>query len=102
MAVEWFKDNDVGYLAWCERHPEGYVANARRKISSNYLVLHQANCLSVTEHPDMKTKPGGFTARQYSKVCAESELELRAELQRRTGNSEPLSGVCRCVKVSRK
>lgn len=97
MAIELFKDNDAGYLQWCQRYPEGYVSNTRYKFNANYLVLHKATCTRIREHVDMKRKPGGFTARGYSKVCAESEAELRAELRRRTGKSQPFSSMCRCV-----
>lgn len=97
MTVKWFKDDDAGYLQWCARHPDGRVANTRRSINANYLVLHVATCRAITEHLDMELKPGGFTTRGYSKVCADSEAELRSELQRRTGKPQPFSSVCRCV-----
>lgn len=97
MAVKWFKDDDVGYLQWCRRHPGGYVANTRRKISPDYLVLHKASCTLITMYPNMDEKGGGFTARRYSKVCSDLEVELRSEFQRRTGKADPFSGICRCV-----
>ena len=97
MAVEWIKDDDTKYLEWCKRHPDGYVANTRRTVSSSYLVLHKASCPSILNYLHMEKKPGGFTERGYTKVCAEKESELRLDLRRRTSESEPFSGICRCV-----
>lgn len=97
MAAKWFTKDDAGYLRWCLDHPEGYVANTTQKLNRNYVVLHRAVCVRMSKYPDMEKKPGGFTARGYKKLCAESQSALSIELQGLTGKSQPFSKVCGCV-----
>lgn len=76
-----FKDNDVGYLAWAERHPNGFVVNADRRPKAGELVLHKSQCFSIR---DPNKPPGAWTHRAYIKVCAESVAELE-----RWGRDQP-------------
>ena len=68
-----FADDDAGYLSWISRNPDGYVVNANRNPSPNYLMLHRATCRTITENP---TRGGRWTA-DYIKLCGQ-----RAELER--------------------
>jgi hypothetical protein len=36
-----FENDNLGYLAWTERHSEGFVLNVRRVSDRNYVVLHR-------------------------------------------------------------
>jgi hypothetical protein len=42
-----FIDEDTEYLAWVERHPEGFVVNADQKPKAEELVPHKASCFSI-------------------------------------------------------
>ncbi|HEV2058434.1 MAG TPA: hypothetical protein VGR11_03690 [Solirubrobacteraceae bacterium] len=45
MAVEIFRFDDAGYEAWLRAHRhDGYVVNARQRITPAYLKLHTAWC----------------------------------------------------------
>lgn len=44
MAVEIFKDDDPGFLGWRDSHPNGYVVNAYRNPTPDYLMLHRTSC----------------------------------------------------------
>jgi hypothetical protein len=65
-----FIDDDLGYLAWVAAHPDGYVLNVRRSPDPHYVVLHQANCTTISNEI---RAPGAFTARSYRKICMSSE-----------------------------
>jgi len=76
MTAIYFTDDDAGYLRWLGDHPSGYVVNTWRLPSPNYMVLHRANCRSISEYT-AHSAPGAFTERQYSKACAETVSDLR-------------------------
>lgn len=75
--VEVFDDGDGPYLAWLLAHPGGYLLNRRRGKSDGYLVLHRASCRRMRTYTQM-ARPGGFTERDYIKVCSESLAKLQA------------------------
>jgi hypothetical protein len=87
MAVE-FNSGDGPYLAWLGAHPTGFVLNTGRSHPPEYMVLHRASCpsISVLVPP---ARPGGFTERDYVKVCADSVADLSAwdRLNRRPSGS---------------
>lgn len=64
-----FDGDDDGYLDWLAVYPDGYVVNARRKRSPDYVVLHRATCGSISNR---MVEPGAHTARGYVKFCAET------------------------------
>lgn len=72
MGLDIFKDDDLGYLAWIARRPNGYVVNIPRSLNPRSARLHLANCRTI----------GGTSPRQgpwtgaYLKVCSESAREL--------------------------
>lgn len=71
-----FIDNEAGYLTWVKGHSSGYVLNTERSKNWNYMVLHGAWCELVREHKG-SGKPGGFTERDYIKICALNVESLR-------------------------
>jgi len=71
MSMRRFEDDDTGYLAWVQGHPDGFVVNCERRPSPAYLVLHRAECAHITR----ATQPGRWTA-DYIKVCAPKLAEL--------------------------
>ena len=38
------------------------------------MVLHKSSCKTIQHYPEMHKNPGGFTERNYIKVCA---IEIR-------------------------
>ena len=86
--MEHFVDDDSGYLNWVADHPSGYVINADRNPSAAYLMLHRADCHTITGVP---AKGSTFT-HDCSKVCgSRDELEsFAADL----GGSVRPCGVC--------
>jgi hypothetical protein len=59
-----FEDNDRDYLFWTSQNPRGYVVNCYRNPAPDYLVLHWADCYTIsgTQSP--------WTAGDYAKVCS--------------------------------
>jgi hypothetical protein len=72
-----FDDVDDDYFEWLEKHPDGFVVNTTRNWSSKYMVLHRAACTFISK-PVHEKEPGGFTERDFVKICAEEIAPLRA------------------------
>ncbi len=70
--MERFADDDAGYVAWSAAHPDGFVVNCFRRPSSDYLVLHRADCRHITEH----TKGHERWTHDYIKVVSWDRGEL--------------------------
>jgi len=70
-----FDRRDMDYQKWIRENKDGFVLNVQRNISSQYMVLHKANCRKIYEYNRM-SRPGGFTERQYIKVCGKDLEEL--------------------------
>lgn len=90
MAL-WFRDDDAAYLAWLHQNPDGFVLNMRHKPTASYLVLHRATCRSISVP---RTETGGFTARGYSKACADNADPLLVFARAETGASD-FTRLCR-------
>jgi Putative DNA-binding domain len=87
-AVEHFVDDDSAYLRWVADHPAGYVINADRSPSTALLMLHRADCHTITGVPAQ----GSTFTRDYSKVCGSRE-ELEAFAADLGGSVKPC-GIC--------
>jgi len=74
--MEVFDDRDDLYLTWLHENPKGFVLNRRRGKSDGYLVLHSAQCYWI-QHYNNTARPGGFTERDYVKICAKTVEELQ-------------------------
>lgn len=73
--MQYFADDDSGYLGWLEDHPEGFVLNTTRTPSASYLILHQATCWTISRLQRRATTFAG----DYSKLCgSRRELESGA------------------------
>ena len=47
-----FVDDDRSYFDWLDHHPDGFVINTgRRTASAAYLMLHRANCGTISCKP---------------------------------------------------
>ena len=74
-----FIDDDLNYLSWVAAHPDGYVLNVRRSPDPRYVILHRANCKSISNEAHA---PGAYTGRSYRKICLSSEAMLQAAAKR--------------------
>lgn len=76
VGMRHFVDDDASYLSWIADHAGSFVLNTTRSPSASYLMLHRANCWTITRLQPTATT---FTG-DYSKVCGErSELEAYAQ-----------------------
>ncbi len=90
-----FLDDDESYLSWIANNPNGLVLNVRRVADPDYVVLHRANCGSISTD---KREPGAYTTKGYRKVCATdmAELQLAAKREGRgDGSFSKRCGLCR-------
>ncbi len=92
-----FNDSDLDYLHWLKNHPNGYVLNAERSISQNYLILHKAGCPSISEYKG-DAEPGGFTERQYIKICSDDIDTIKQWVREKGFSSNSISQICYCWK----
>ncbi len=84
MATTVFRDQELEYQRWLKAYPEGYVLNARRDVSPSYMVLHRANCRTISRYVG-KIAENGFTGRGYIKICSTRSGELLAWLRTQGG-----------------
>src|SRR5688572_27381342 len=71
-----FTDSDDAYQRWASTHPKGFVINTTRSKLPSYMHLHKVTCRHVRVRTSNQV-PGGFTERQYIKICGETKDELR-------------------------
>lgn len=96
MAIE-FNNNDKNYQAWLAANPYGFVLNTPRNHSPEYMVLHKASCFSISNYTRM-AQPGGFTERQYVKVCGKIVDDLRTWVRQHGRPDGSYTGECRLCK----
>lgn len=91
VAIQHFLDDGPGYEAWLRAHPRGYVVNAHRTPSPEYLKLHRAQCVHIT-----RLLPGSttWTDGEYREVCADQRVELERWA---AGLGGQLETECYCV-----
>jgi hypothetical protein len=68
-AIVPFKDDDNGFLAWINDHPDGYLLNTERNPKPSYLILHSSGCGHFKGGSPNWTK-------DYIKFCSERNGEL--------------------------
>jgi hypothetical protein len=86
-----FRDDDAGYLAWVEAHPNGFVVNAYREPTPAYLKLHRATCGTISRRPAR----GYYWTGDYAKFCAEDRAELDEWAWQAVGGELSPCGLCR-------
>lgn len=96
LTVQEFANDDASYLRWLARHPSGFVINTPRSKPSNYMVIHRASCPTISNYTKM-AQPGGFTERDYIKICSANIPALRAWVKEHGRSDGSFSGTCgRC------
>jgi hypothetical protein len=86
-----FMNDDDGYLAWLAAHPTGYVINCAKDPKPDYVILHRADCSSITGTP---SNGGRWTHGGYRKVCAGSKAKLDAWAWDAVGTAPSRCGMC--------
>jgi len=66
-----FRDDEAGYRNWIDMNPNGFVVNSYKKPKAEYLVLHKADCGSISSE-----KIDNYTTKGYIKICANDLDEL--------------------------
>jgi 5-methylcytosine-specific restriction endonuclease McrA len=89
-----FVNNDSEYLRWIAGNPHGLVINTLKGKPVNNRVLHNASCSSISKLTGI-AKPGGFTEREYIKICAPS-FALLNEWSRENDNKSFSSKCGKC------
>ena len=92
-----FNHDDDAYLAWVQMHPYGYVANVRRKMSPDYVVLHRASCERIAR----PGSPGALTGLRYRKLCAISRRDIAAAPARCGRPPGAFTAYCKVCKPER-
>ena len=86
-----FDGDDDAYLAWVHARPYGYVLNCERVPYANYLMLHRADCYTITEPGPQATT---WTEHEYVKVCSTDRQQLRQWASDRTGSAPTYCQLC--------
>ena len=73
-SLEVFRDDDVAYLTWLERHSLGWVVNSRRHPGRDPLRLHRASCWTISGTPAPGTT---WPTRADVKACSCDVAALR-------------------------
>lgn len=90
MSVDWFQDDDHGYLAWTAAHPSGHVINIQRSLNPGNARLHRADCHTVNGRPAR----GNTWTGPYIKICSASVGELQDWARANLTRAIPRCGTC--------
>jgi hypothetical protein len=91
--AEEFLYNEAGYLAWIREHPAGFVLHTERNKNPYYMILHRATCPQISEYT-AKMRPGGFTERDFIKICSLDVDCLRLWIPRHGRPDGSFSSTC--------
>jgi hypothetical protein len=92
-GAEEFQNAEDAYFRWLEAHPEGFVLNTIASKSPQSMVLHSATCPMISKY-GKRTASGGFTERQYIKICAADIESLRTWVVRHGRPDGSFTGEC--------
>ncbi len=104
MAVqqaEEFLYDEAGYLTWIAEHRNGFVLHTERLRNPYYMILHRANCYLVSRY-SARTRPGGFTERDFMKVCALDVETLRSWVRAHGRPDGTFSSECAACQPTRR
>lgn len=76
MAAKEFDRDDKLFLGWTHANDQSYVLNTERSKNPNVMVLHHAWCKKMNQL-SKNADPGGFTERDYIKICSPDLASLR-------------------------
>lgn len=75
-AFRVFDGDDKAYLAWINKHSEGYILTSNRCVTPSLTVIHHVTCKKIKKLTGVAL-PGGFTERSYIKVYAQNIIALQ-------------------------
>jgi len=87
-SVTVFRDDDEGFWAWLDKHPDGYFINSERHPKPTYLVLHGPSCPHFTR--DLSV----HWTRDYIKICSPSRHDLEEWAAGTVGGQATLCSAC--------
>ena len=85
-----FVNNDKAYLRWLTQNPEGLVVNSYLHPSPDYLILHRANCGTISTAARTNWTTTGFI-----KVCSLNKDELENWAKREVGGQLHHCQICK-------
>ncbi len=94
MSIPLFDGNDDLYQDWLAANANGFVINTSRARRAKYMVLHRARCPSISKYTEFARPHGGFTERDYIKVCAPTVDELRGWVKSNGRDDGSFSNEC--------
>jgi hypothetical protein len=76
-----FENDENGYLAWVQGHPDGYIVNIDDpQVTPQYPMVHAASHKSLSS-----SARTNYTTGRYFKVCSERLEELEVWAQKKYG-----------------
>ena len=90
-----FRNDDEGYLAWVDSHPNGFIVNVDLAQNvSNYPMVHSTAHKLLTS-----SKIGGFTTGDYEKICSDDLAELEEWSRMNHGKRLTFCQSPKCIKA---
>ncbi|HYX06132.1 MAG TPA: HNH endonuclease [Bacteroidales bacterium] len=94
MALVVFSEKDDPYLKWMDDNPSGYVINTNRNRNTTYVTLHRSGCFTIRDYINGQQK-GGYTARNYIKICSNDAQELFEWAQKNRPKVKGFNSYCK-------
>ncbi|HJS29826.1 MAG TPA: hypothetical protein VJ768_09400 [Anaerolineales bacterium] len=85
-----YKDDDLNYLHWIEKNPNGFVLNTTRPPLPEFLILHRSSCPAVYGDPE----PENYWTIECVKVCADSTGQLSDWARDEVGGRPKACRIC--------
>jgi hypothetical protein len=96
-SAQLFQD-DTEFIEWARVHPEGFVINFRANRSPDYIVLHRANCRTITTSTQGS---GPLTTGAYRKVGSRDFRTFDTWIPRNIAGGQYVSDECTICKPRR-
>lgn len=90
-----FNNDEQSYLDYVRKNPRGYVLNVRKEPDPEYVILHRASCGLITSD---KRDYGGYTMRNYKKICSTNIDDLKLAAKQEGRNDGSFSKRCKLCK----
>jgi hypothetical protein len=88
QSLSVFRDDDEGFSAWLDEHPDGYFINSERSPRPTYLVLHRPSCRHFTRNSSL------HWTRDYIKICSPGRGDLEEWATGTVGGEATLCSAC--------
>jgi len=88
--LDTFVNNDKAYLRWLTQNPNGFVVNSYLHPSPDYLILHRANCWTIST-----STRTNWTTTGYIKICSLDKRELENWAEKEVGSQLHHCRICK-------